>query len=719
MSDTPGSRLAEQFAAAWEEGRLTSVEQFFIDHPAACADPEVAVRLIYEEFCLRQEAGEEADPEDVLRRFPQWRSKLEIVLDFHRLVTSRKDAPAFPSVGESFGGFRLVAELGRGAEGRVFLATQPLLSDRPVVVKIIPCQGNEHLSLARLQHTSIVPLYFAQDDVERNLRLLCMPYVGGISLARLLEMFADVPIKQRTGQHFADALQKARAAAPVAMLFEGPALKFLPCASYVQAACWIGACLADALQHAHGRGLAHLDLKPSNVLLAGDGQPMLLDFHLAREMLPIDRVAFDWLGGTPGYMSPEQESAIAAVREGRPVSAAVDGRSDVYSLGLLLYELLDGPLPIAPVSSWVPSLDELDSSIPPRVLGIVRKCLLRDPKDRYAEAELLAADLRHCLIDAPSQNRTKRTPVGDEDSRGHRLGRSVIAAVLLAAVIVSGFAASNYFGSKDEGRGEPFTNHGESAEQSSAQRRRYADELNEFVDRLRFLDSPESLPADRLRTLEAGCREIWSQRIRVMNQPDAPYASAIEQRIRTDLLDLAILWADLHVHAAPRDQFGQSRRKALQILTQAEAELGSSVVLSRERQVYAEALGLVDEAHRAWNAAAQLEPRTAWEHYAVGRSLLRAGQQESAAVQFQQAVDLDPQSFWPNFYRGICAYRLQQHETALAAFSACVALAPEKAECYFNRALVYRALGREDLAASDFKSARRLDPSFDAAPHGQ
>jgi len=194
----------------------------------------------------------------------------------------------------------------------------------------------------------------------------------------------------------------------------------------------------------------------------------------------------------------------------------------------------------------------------------------------------------------------------------------------------------------------------------------------------------------------------------------SPLALEVERRVRTDLLELAILWADLHVRLAPAEQLDQARRDALRVLTEAEAELDRSVVLSLERQAYAEALGLRDEARRASDRAAQLEPHTVWEHYAVGRSLLRAGKREAAAAHFQRAVDLDPQAFWPNFYAGTCAYRLQQYEAALAAFSARVALAPDKDECYYNRGLAYRALGREDLAARDFERPRHRP--FTASP---
>src|SRR5207302_5478346 len=135
------------------------------------------VDLIYEEICLRREHAEEIARADLLRRFPQWQAQLEILLDCHQILET-ESAPIYPSVGESVGDFHLLAKLGQGGHGCVFLATQSSLADRPVVIKFTPVLGQEHLSLARLQHTHIMPLFSALDDNQRNLRALCILSCG-------------------------------------------------------------------------------------------------------------------------------------------------------------------------------------------------------------------------------------------------------------------------------------------------------------------------------------------------------------------------------------------------------------------------------------------------------------------------------------------------------------------------------------------------------------
>src|SRR5262245_60430987 len=127
-------RLAEDMAERWRRGERPVAEEYLERHPELLDFPESATGLIYEEICLRQEHGAPADPAEVLRRFPQWQPQLQVMMDCHQLIESGAATPSFPVAGEMFGDFLLAAELGRGAQGRVFLATQPALADRPVVL---------------------------------------------------------------------------------------------------------------------------------------------------------------------------------------------------------------------------------------------------------------------------------------------------------------------------------------------------------------------------------------------------------------------------------------------------------------------------------------------------------------------------------------------------------------------------------------------------------
>ncbi len=119
-----------------------------------------------------------------------------------------------------------------------------------------------------------------------------------------------------------------------------------------------------------------MDVKPSNILLTADGQPMLLDFHLAREPIPMGELAADGVGGTPGYMSPEQEARISAMESGGLARPAVDARSDVYSMGRVLAEMLGAEYPPA---SGVRRL-RFGSVVSTALADLIGKCLATGPE---------------------------------------------------------------------------------------------------------------------------------------------------------------------------------------------------------------------------------------------------------------------------------------------------------------------------------------------------
>jgi tetratricopeptide (TPR) repeat protein len=181
------------------------------------------------------------------------------------------------------------------------------------------------------------------------------------------------------------------------------------------------------------------------------------------------------------------------------------------------------------------------------------------------------------------------------------------------------------------------------------------------------------------------------------------------EQVRTDLLDAAILWSDLHVRLAAAGEFRRSHEEALEVLAQAEASFGPNCVLSAEKGEHQRALGL------AIPDAESPAARTAWEYYALGRFHLRTGDTTRAADDLDRALSLQPGALWANFYRGQCAFQTADYEEAVAAFSVCVALAPTSAWPAYHRALAELEQGRLDRARNDLRRVLAFKPSHEQA----
>src|SRR5262245_39154053 len=204
MSGTASESLAEQaaeeMADRWRNGERPRSEEFFTRYPQLEHDAQAAAELIFEEISLRQECGDDVSSHEILNRFPQWSDQLRVLLDCYRVLVPGGGRVRFPPAGTALGSFRLIGELSRSARCCVYLATQPGLADRPIVLKVTPGGGRESGTLARLQHTHIMPLYCVEEFEEGTLRGLCMPYFGGATLARILQELRDCPVAQRSGR---------------------------------------------------------------------------------------------------------------------------------------------------------------------------------------------------------------------------------------------------------------------------------------------------------------------------------------------------------------------------------------------------------------------------------------------------------------------------------------------------------------------------------------
>lgn len=732
--------ILEQMAAAWRDGQPSAAERILAEHPELAASPNLAVRVIFEEVCLREESGQTVDDEELFRRFPQWRDALEVVLDCHHLLGQDPPAPQFPVAGQRLGELEMIRELGRGAVGRVFLAAQPSLSERLLVVKLTARTGSEHLSLARLQHTHIAPLYLIQDFPQENLRALCMPYLGGASWSAVLDALRLQPFEHRTGRQIADCVTAAAGEAPALNASPGPAWHFLARCSYVDAVVWIGSCLADALHYAHQRGLLHLDVKPSNVLLASDGQPMLLDFHLAHEATAAAAGALDRLGGTRGYMSPEQQQIAAAMRVGDAAEGTLDGRSDVYSLGVLLYESLTGSVPPADEAESRRLLRRANSGVGRGLADIVHKCLAPERAARYDDAGQLAVDLRRHLAAMPLAgvpNRSLRERWQKWRRRKpHALALAAIATATLLtvsalALFIHGersrqaraalqqaerqLLTHDYSGAIEQLHagtsaiawlpGQAELKRTLQARIAAAELARLTDSVHVLAEKLRFIDSVDEAPRERLQQLAAGCGRIWEARGRIVRRDATPAPTRESQQLDTDLLDLAALWALLKVRLAFAQDQEIARAEALEVLEEAQSLWGDGLTLRLARE----------ELQRAWSgttAAIETEPRTLWEHYALARHWYRAGKLAEAQAGFERALNLEPGAFWPHWYLTLTRYRQERFVEALQSACVCVALQPKSAECFHNRALCHAALKEDQAALDDFGTATKLDPNL-------
>jgi serine/threonine protein kinase/Flp pilus assembly protein TadD len=731
-------RAAAEMHERWRAGERPLTEEYLGHYPGLQGRPEAALELLYEELCLRREHGVPTRAEDLLGRFPQWADAVRVLLECHDLLEGRALPAEWPAVGEQLGEFTLLAELGRGNQGRVFLASQPALAGRLVVLKVAPAAGQEHLSLARLQHTNIAPLYAVFTDLPRRVRVLCLPWFGGASLDRLLRLVADLPAAQRRARDLSDALARAQDGLPAEAVSAGRAPPWSGDDAWTRAICSIGIHLAEALDHAHARGIVHLDLKPSNVLLTSDGTPMLLDFHLARAPITAGSPAPPWLGGTPEYMAPEQRLALEAVRRGEPIAVAVDGRADIYGLGAVLYEALGGALSL-PERRPGDVLRRENRSVTPGLADIVARCLSPDPARRYATAREVARDLRCHLADLPLLGVRNRSP-GERWAKWRRrrpyafpllVGLLALAVAVGTALQYSQRQAEQARQALQEGRAHLAAGrYGEAAGSlgravaladalplppafagesrrllGEAERAQAVGRLHDFVEAMREAHAGEPPTREAAGALEGPCQLFWDNRARIRASLIEQADEELARQARLDLLDLAIFHAGL----LARRERPAGRREALEVLAQAEALYGPSGALCREREAHALALGLGDLARQARRQADTLPPQTAWEHLALGRRLLAEGRPAEALVHFDRAFDLQPASLWANAGKGRCAYQLGRALDALAAFHACVALAPHSAWCRYNRGLAHAALGRDDEALRDYDRALALD----------
>ncbi|MCI0742214.1 MAG: tetratricopeptide repeat protein [Gemmataceae bacterium] len=463
----PVAELAEEFMARYRRGERPALSEYTQKHPALAE----RIRQVFPMMVLMEEA---APAEEKCDR--------ATVIDLSTGVLNTLEKP------KMLGGYRILRELGRGGMGIVYEAEQVALG-RHVALKVVPLGASkdsarlerfrrEARAAARLHHTNIVPVHEVGE--EGDFCFYAMQYIRGQPLDQVLEelqalrqanaapatpgmtatdrsdrravahslwtrcaptvvagpnegnqqettAFSVYAPHSAQGQAEQEGLPDVCGPGPEtsSILHTGPAL-------YHRNVAHIGVQVANALAYAHREGVVHRDIKPSNLLLDGEGRVWVTDFGLAKtDAEPLTGTG-DILG-TLRYMPPERFRGWS------------DPRSDVYSLGLTLYEMLllqpafaetDQAKLIHLITSVEPTrLRKVDRQIPRDLATIVTKAIDKEPTRRYQVADELAADLQRFLEDRPIQAR--QTGVTERTWRWCRRNPAVAALLASLTVVLS------------------------------------------------------------------------------------------------------------------------------------------------------------------------------------------------------------------------------------------------------------------------------------------
>lgn len=422
--------------------------------PGTQPDPLVQMA---EEFAERYRRGERPALSEYTARHPELAEQIRDL--FPALVVMEEfgsvDGPAAPPgpddgpVPPQLGDYRLLREVGRGGMGVVYEAVQVSLGRR-VALKVLPFAAgldakqlqrftNEAHAVAQLHHTNVVPVFGV--GCERGVHFYAMQFIEGQTLASLIR-----ELRQLSGKEVGEPGPAAPAPAtpPIAALSTEHSVRS---PAYFQTVARLGVQAAEGLEHAHQAGAVHRDVKPANLLVDVRGNLWVTDFGLAQIQGDPRLTLTGDLVGTLRYMSPEQ---ALAKRVG------VDHRTDVYSLGTTLYELL-ALQPAFGGSDRQELLRQIafDEPVPPRRLNravpaeletVVLKAMAKTPAERYATAQELADDLRRFLEDRPIRARRpsllQRLTKWARRHKGVAWSAGVSTAVLLVAAVV-GLALAN------------------------------------------------------------------------------------------------------------------------------------------------------------------------------------------------------------------------------------------------------------------------------------
>jgi eukaryotic-like serine/threonine-protein kinase len=577
-------------------------------------------------------------------------------------------------------GYEIVAELGRGGMGVVYLARQCSLK-RSVALKMIRADAYadptartrfriEAEAVARLSHPNVVQIHEVGEFDGKP--FLAMEYIAGGSL------------------------EKSAGAAPL------PAREV---ARLVET-------LARAVHHTHQNSILHRDLKPSNILLTTDGIPKITDFGLAK-FLDADSGATktEMLLGTPNYMSPEQ--AAGNTKEIGPLT-------DVYSLGAVLYELLTTEPPfmgtgvldtLEQVRTREPTPPRrLDGNISRDLETICLKCLEKEPTNRYSSAEALADELHRFLTGEPVHARP--LPAWHHAWRTIRRRpwrfAGATGSIALLCVVLTCWWYTSVAGQLAHDRAEE--NH-----HKFLQRRNDALFYGLLADDegALFLGFPATANRQKAESAAREALALAGLDVQTPAPAVASFPGVPDRELAEDCYMLLLVLANVKGRQASAGGKDQGHYDEPLRLLDAAGKLGirTSTYHTRRADLLNKA-GKPEEA-RAARADIVIE-ESPLDNFLVGEEQYRRGKFAEAGASFDRVLARQPGHFWAQFLQAICQLKSQQWATAKTGFNACLSQQPEFVWGYLFRSFAHEKLQEWANAEADFSNAQRLDPKEDA-----